>query len=402
MSFSFVPLSSLVDIKGGGTPSKSQPSYWNGAIPWVSVKDFKSSTIDGASSYVTQEGIDNSAASIIPKGSLIIPTRMALGKIAVNTVDLVINQDLKALIIKDEGSIDRDFLFRCIQSKSEEIIAQGKGATVKGITLDVLKNLQIPLPSIETQKQIAAVLEKADQLRKDCQLMEQELNSLAQSVFIDMFGGSVANPKGWPKRALSELVAEKDDIKCGPFGTQLGKSEFTKEGIPLWGIKHVNTGFKRPTIEFVTPEKAKDLSSYSIETGDIVMTRKGNVGNCYIYPEGMPDGVMHSDLLRIRPCKEKVNSQFLQKQFMYSRDVEGQLRLISQGAIMAGINVTKLKSLMLLCPPLQVQEKYSDVLNAINTSKGILDEKVKDANLLFNALMQKAFEGELKLDKTGA
>ena len=397
-----VLLTSIVVIKGGGTPSKSKPEYWNGDIPWVSVKDFKSSSLSGSSDHITQEGIDNSAASLIPKGNLIVPTRMALGKIAVNSVNIAINQDLKALIIKDNKEVDRNYLLRCIESKSEEIIRQGKGATVKGITLDVLKNLEIPLPPIETQKQIAAVLEKADQLRKDCQQMEQELNSLAQSVFIDMFGDPVTNPKGWEKKLLSELVENKGDIKCGPFGTQLSKSEFTTSGIPLWGIRHVNSGFCKPTIEFVSSEKARALQAYSIEPGDIVMTRKGNVGNCFIYPERLVSGVMHSDLLRIRPCNNKVDSSFLQKQFMYSRDIEDQLRLISQGAIMAGINVTKLKSLVILCPPIREQEKYAKALRVIDGQKKTLSKYLEEAGSAFNALMQKAFKGELKLKKQAA
>ncbi|MEZ8857349.1 restriction endonuclease subunit S [Vibrio atlanticus] len=299
-----------------------------------------------------------------------------------------------------EGKLDSKYLFHLVWN--EEFRFLGKHA-MKGaagqqrISTDFLKNLKIPLPPLETQKQIAAVLEKADQLRKDCQQMEQELNNLAQSVFIDMFGDPVTNPKGWDKRPLLELVADKDDIKCGPFGTQLGKSEFTTEGVPLWGIKHVNSGFEKPTVEYVSHEKALDLKAYSIVGGDIVMTRKGNVGNCYIYPDNLQSGIMHSDLLRIRPCNSTVSASFLQKQFMYSKDVEGQLKLISQGAIMAGINVTKLKSLMLLSPPLEEQKEYEKFLSEVETNKITSAHKLSESNNMFNALMQKAFKGELNL-----
>jgi type I restriction enzyme S subunit len=271
------------------------------------------------------------------------------------------------------------------------------GANIKNIRASELAKFQVPLPPLETQKQIATVLEKTDQLRKDCQQMEQELNSLAQSVFIDMFGDPVTNPKGWDKRPLLELVADKDDIKCGPFGTQLGKSEFTTEGVPLWGIKHVNSGFKKPTVEFVSHEKALDLKAYSIVGGDIVMTRKGNVGNCYIYPDNLQSGIMHSDLLRIRPCNSTVSASFLQKQFMYSKDVEGQLKLISQGAIMPGVNVTKLKSLMLLSPPLEEQKKFETFLSEVEANKITLAHKLRESNNMFNSLLQKAFKGELNL-----
>lgn len=297
----------------------------------------------------------------------------------------------------DSSKVCAKFIFFYL-SGNIHILEEGfKGAGLKHISKAYLENILIPLPPITIQNNIVAVLEKADQLRKDCKLLEQELNSLAQSVFIDIFGDPVTNPKGWDKRTLLELVENKDDIKCGPFGTQLGKSEFTTVGVPLWGIKHVNSGFKKTTVEFVSDEKALDLQAYSIVAGDIVMTRKGNVGNCYIYPESLQNGIMHSDLLRIRACNTKICTSFLQKQFMYSRDVEGQLRLISQGAIMAGINVTKLKSLVLLSPPLEVQKKYEQILNEIEIQKSMLVQNLNESTELFNSLTQKAFKGELNL-----
>lgn len=303
-------------------------------------------------------------------------------------------------VIRPLPDIDGNYLFYLIWNENFRFLGKNamKGAVgQQRVPVHFIEKLKIPLPPLETQKQIAAILEKADQLRKDCQQMEQELNSLAQSVFMDMFGNPVTNPKGWKKKQLSELVDVSDDIKCGPFGTQLGKDEFVTSGVPLWGIKHVNTGFKKPTSEFVTEAKFEALKSYSIEAGDIVMTRKGTVGNCYIYPEALEIGVMHSDLLRIRPSLAKVNPHFLQKQFMYSQDIEGQLQVISQGAIMAGINVTKLKFLNVLSPPLKVQEKFAEILKSIGSQLDAVRAKEEQSEFLFEALMQQAFKGELRL-----
>ncbi|WP_158008801.1 restriction endonuclease subunit S [Vibrio splendidus] len=330
------------------------------------------------------------------KGDIIICVRATIGDLNWADKEYCLGRGVAGLRVHDE-KLDSKYLWYFIASIEDELYRNSTGSTFPQINKKVIESLEIPLPPLETQKQIAAVLEEADQLRKDCQQMEQELNSLAQSVFIDMFGDPVTNPKGWDKRPLLELVADKDDIKCGPFGTQLGKSEFTTEGVPLWGIKHVNSGFEKPTVEYVSHEKALDLKAYSIVGGDIVMTRKGNVGNCYIYPDNLQSGIMHSDLLRIRPCSSTVSASFLQKQFMYSKDVEGQLKLISQGAIMAGINVTKLKSLMLLSPPLEEQKEYEKFLSEVETNKITSAHRLSESNNMFNALMQKAFKGELNL-----
>lgn len=96
----FKPLRELVIFRGGGTPSKQIPEYWDGDIPWASVKDFTSTSLFETQDFITQEGIRNSSANLIPKGHVIIPTRMSLGKAAINAVDLAINQDLRALIPK--------------------------------------------------------------------------------------------------------------------------------------------------------------------------------------------------------------------------------------------------------------------------------------------------------------
>ena len=205
MSWPLVKLGDVVDIKGGGTPSKSNPEFWDGDIPWASVKDFKSSSLKETADYITNLGVEKSATNVIPAGNVIVPTRMALGKVAINEVDMAINQDLKALLVNDEKTLSKLYLMRFLESKAAFIDEQGKGATVKGITLDVLRNLEIPLPPLPEQKRIAAILDKADTIRRKRQQAIQLADDFLRAVFLDMFGDPVTNPKGWPKKALKLL-----------------------------------------------------------------------------------------------------------------------------------------------------------------------------------------------------
>ena len=169
--------------------------------------------------------------------------------------------------------------------------------------------------------------------------------------------------KQWKRVPLTEACASPDDIKCGPFGTQLNKDEFREEGVPLWGIKQVNVNFFIPTKEFLEPRTAKRLQQYDLKAGDIVMTRKGTVGNCAVYPEHFETGIMHSDLLRLRVDPFRSDSAFLVHQLHYSPDVARQLSLISGGAIMPGINVGRLKQLEVVMPPLAEQRHIAAVLD---------------------------------------
>lgn len=394
MSWSSVALSTLVDIKGGGTPSKAIPEYWKGSIPWASVKDFKSSDLNGASDYITQEGIDNSATSLIPSGNLIVPTRMALGKIAINSVDIAINQDLKALIIKDESVVDTEYLFRCIQSKSEEIIRQGKGATVKGITVDVLKNLQIPLPPLETQKQIAAVLEKADQLRKDCQQMEQELNSLAQSVFIDMFGDPVTNPKGWDLKPLSSLGEVKGGLQV------TSKRAANPISVPYLRVANVY----RDHLELDEVKEIRvtenELERVLLEKGDILFVEgHGNaneVGRTAVWNNEVAQCVHQNHLIRFRPGAD-VRPEYVSA---FVNSASGRRQLLKMSKTTSGLNTLStlnIKSIQVLVPPLLEQDDFLAFLASCKAQQVVNNQLSVELEQNFNALMQKAFEGELNL-----
>jgi type I restriction enzyme S subunit len=181
----FNSLGDLVNIKGGGTPSKNVEDYWNGIIPWASVKDFKSRTITTTSDKITELGVANSATNIIPKGTIIIPTRMALGKVAISMADMAINQDLKALFINDPKKINRDYLQFFLESKAAYIDSHGKGATVKGITLDFLKGIMVPIPSIESQKKFSNIKTITLNMINKCDSVSANdfFNSLSQKAF---------------------------------------------------------------------------------------------------------------------------------------------------------------------------------------------------------------------------
>lgn len=258
-----------------------------------------------------------------------------------------------------------------------------------------LKRIKIPLPPLESQKKIATILDKADELSQNDKKILEKYDQLAQSVFLEMFGDPVKNEKEWGIAHLFEICDTKNDIKCGPFGTQLQKDEYKSEGVPLWGITQINSNFKFPTTEFLDSLKAKSLNEYSIEPLDIVMSRKGNVGKCAIYPRNFTPGIMHSDVLRVRCNKERINPIFLSGQFKWSRLLNTQINNVSTGAIMAGINVTKLKNITIQVPPLSLQNSFAGILEHIENQKHFTQISIQKSEELFQSLLQRAFKGEL-------
>ncbi len=150
----------LERMEGGGTPSKEKPEYWNGSIPWASVKDVVTHNSKDTQDHISELGLNYSSSRLVKKGTLIVPTRMALGHAVVFDVDVAINQDLKALYPKK--TLLNDYLFHWFKSKKSFIERLGSGSTVSGIQQNELKNIKFLLPSLPEQNRIVAVLETWD------------------------------------------------------------------------------------------------------------------------------------------------------------------------------------------------------------------------------------------------
>ena len=213
------------------------------------------------------------------------------------------------------------------------------------------KEVNIEYPDSDKQQKIVEVLDKISRVIEERKLELQQLDELIKARFVELFG-DMADPRcKWDKCKLIDACADSNDIKCGPFGTQLGKDEYTDSGVEVWEIPQINSEFKTMTMHFVTKEKAQNLEQYSIRPGDIAMSRKGNVGRCAVFPESFEEGIIHSDVLRIRVDGSRVAPEFMMRQLHYSGDIQHQIELVSSGAIMAGINVTKLKDIFVYVPP---------------------------------------------------
>lgn len=167
----------LLDIVGGGTPSRRIPEYYQGNIPWFTVKDMKTLKPSDSEEHISDVAVAQSAAQVIPANTLIVATRIGLGKAIRPTVPCAINQDLKALIVG--SGMDSDFLLYWIMANEKVIQGLGSGTTVSGIRLDTLRKLPLQLPPSAEQARIA---EKLEELMSDLDSAEQALKSASQKI----------------------------------------------------------------------------------------------------------------------------------------------------------------------------------------------------------------------------
>ena len=267
---------------------------------------------------------------------------------------------------------------------------------ISNLDLNQAKDLRIPLPSMEEQRRIAAILDKADALRQKRRLALQKLDSLTQSLFLDMFGDPVRNPKGWTIGTIADLVSDpKRDVRCGPFGTQLKVAEITSQGVPLFGIETaVRDEFDSNVKKFVTERKALELKAFEARPGDVLVTRMGTIGRACVVPEHFPISRFSYHLFRIRPDVRKCLPEFLAATISKSGIFMRQLREQAHGAIMDGLSTQDLRSVKFPIPAIERQAEFVRQVKATDRLRQRLESKPLVSDI-FACLQHRAFRGEL-------
>jgi type I restriction enzyme S subunit len=188
-------LGDVCNVIGGGTPSKGNSKFYDGDIYWATVRDMKSETIKETEYKITKDAVKNSSTNIIPKGNVIIATRVGLGKVCLIENDTAINQDLRGIVPINPEKLSVDFLYRWFKSIAQKIVEEGTGATVQGVKLPFIKSLTIHLPAIKTQQ---VIVKKLDSLSAETKRLEaiyrrkiEDLEELKKSVLQKAFKGEL-------------------------------------------------------------------------------------------------------------------------------------------------------------------------------------------------------------------
>ena len=336
----------------------------------------------------------------IKSQDLIISCAGTIGKVAIIPDDAkpgVINQALMR-IRPNQNVILPQYLKYYLESPvaKREIFGQVAGTALKNLAaISEIKKSKIPLPPLEEQKRIVAILDKADTIRRKRKEAIALTEELLRSTFLDMFGDIKGN--NWELRKVENIIAKhKGSIRTGPFGSQLLHSEFVDEGIAVLGIDNaVKNEFQWAKPRFITEEKYASLKRYTVKPNDVTITIMGTCGRCAIVPEDIPTAINTKHLCCITLDKDKCLPEFLHSYFLIHPEARKYLKKSAKGAIMEGLNMTIIKNLPVPLIPISLQKKYQlihqkhfDLRNKINSLNN------EDENL-FNSLLQKAFRGEL-------
>jgi type I restriction enzyme S subunit len=402
-------LSEQVDkLIGGGTPSKNNPEYWNGNIPWASVKDITGSCLSSTQDYITELGLKNSSSNLIPANTVIIATRMAVGRVARFLVDVAINQDLRAIFPK--SGLDTDFLFYWMQSKEPSLQSVATGTTVKGIRQEIIKNLAMALPPLPEQRRIAEILTSVDEAIAATQAVIDQTRKVKQGVLQQLLTKGIGHnrfkhtkigeiPESWDVTKLVDLLAPvPTPMRSGPFGSALKKAELVSSGIPFLGIDNIHIEhFVNKYRRFVSPQKASELARFLVREGDVIITIMGTVGRSCVVPAGIGSALSSKHLWSMSFDPKKCLPSLICWQLNYAPWVLKEFARASQGGIMGAINSKVLKELLLPIPKIVEQQEIDKILSSFNADIYQKEIELNRLKMIKNALMSDLLTGRKRV-----
>lgn len=353
--------------------------------------------VDDGFVYVTDQKAASLAKNLARPGDLIFTQRGTLGQVAVippaaRFPRYVVSQSQMKISV-DPKVADAAFVwhyFRSPQAQSR-LLKHALATGVPHINLGILKRLTLPLPRLPEQRRIAALLDKADAIRRKRQQAIRLADDLLRSAFLDMFGDPVTNPKGWPACRLADVAVIVSGVTKG---RKLDRGRIIS--VPYMRVANVQDGHL--VLDDVKEIEAlpEEVTRYCLEPGDVLLTEGGDpdkLGRGAVW-RGQVDPCIHQNhIFRVRPNKTKVLAEFLSRQIGSARGKRYFLRAAKQTTGIASINMTQLSAFPVLLPPLDAQERFGRLTRGSEALKARLAMRASTVGDLFEALVQRAFLG---------
>lgn len=402
ISWTVTQLSNLLDkIVGGGTPSKAVAAYFMGAVPFMTVKDMKSRFITETVDHISEDAVASSSTIKIPPDTLVVATRMSLGKIARTSVEVAINQDLKALF--PSQGINKTYLEYFWRLKSEVIQSKGTGTTVKGIRIEDIKSLEAILAPENEQRRIADkidnILTRVDTLNDRLARIIPLLKRFRQSVLAAATSGRLTEAwrvensyaEKWPQVSLCEVA------KDFSYGSSAKSSKIGK--IPVLRMGNIQNG-DLDWRDLVYTSDLNEIEKYRLIYGDVLFNRTNSpelVGKSAIY-KGERDAIYAGYLIRIK-CSERLNPIFLNYCLGGPLGRDYCWKVKSDGVSQSNINAKKIAAFEFELPLVEEQAEIVRRVEILFAYADRLEARLQSARTaadrLTPALLAKAFRGEL-------
>lgn len=378
----------------GSTPSRGQIEryYQGGDIPWVKSGELREGLITSTEEHVTQAALRETSVRLVPAGAILLAMYGAtVGRLAILGIDATTNQAV-CHIVPDPKAADTRYLYHAIANQVPAIIAMGVGGAQPNINQGLIKDLTVPLPALSEQRRIAAILDQADALRAKRREALAQLDSLTQSIFIEMFGDPIQNPKDWETARLGEKT-----IKMGSGSTPTGGDAAYKEvGISLIRSLNIHDGkFVYRNLAFIDNQQASKLANVKVELGDVLLNITGaSVARVCLAPKDVLPARVNQHVMIIRP-KPDINNTYLARMLLNPAMKNKLLQIGGAGATREAITKAQAEELLVPCPPIKIQQEFANLVACVDQIRAKQLTALSSLNDMFASLQHRAFRGEL-------
>lgn len=326
----------------------------------------------------------NSPIRIAEPNDILISVRAPIGAINIADRQCCIGRGLAA--IRGANSVSNRFLYFFLTASKNTLISQGTGSTFKSIGKDALKNLQMPVFNLNEQERIvseldllAGIIDKQKQQLKD-------LDTLAKSIFYDMFGNPVDNEKGWKTCRLESIIQVKGRVGWKGYK----KEDLRDSGALAIGGGHLTNSGEIDLSEpvYLSMEKYEESPEIMIETGDLILVQRGTIGKVGLVRTDIGQATINPCVLILRP--KTINNVYALHFFLNS-NMQEHLKTLIRGVAQPMITQQQVNSLCVPIPPSEQQEVFAQRVQAIESQKQSINRSIAESQKLFDYTMDKYF-----------
>lgn len=375
-------LGEVCTIVSGSTPKTSVTSYWDGNIKWITPAELNEDTfyIMDSVRHITEEGKEKTGLSYLSTGTVILSSRAPIGKTAIAGCEMCCNQGFKNLICSD--AIYNEYLYFFLKSKTDYLNSLGRGATFKEISKSIVESIEIPLPEVNQQKEIAEKFKKLEQLISLRKQQLAKLDELVKARFVEMFGvvhNSVLYPYV-PVKSFTSVVSGGTPNR--------NVSEFWNNGSIRWvKTTELQNNVICNTDEKITQAGLDNSSAKIIPPNTVLIAMYGQGKTRGMTGYTSIECATNQACACILPC-EQFNQNYLWRYMILSYD---KLRDMAKGGNQPNLNIGIIKNFPVLKPPIELQNDFAAFVERVDQQKQTVQQSLEKLELMKKALLQEYF-----------
>ncbi len=373
-----IKMADAFELQMGKTPSRNNPDYWDGTETWVSIGDMGVSKYIGTSKeQISKKAVSDTGIKLLPQETVIMSFKLSVGKVAITSKPLFTNEAIMSFTPKKGFSFLADYIYYYLKGYKWD----GTNRAVMGITLNKASISQgvFSYPSLSEQKRIVAELDLlTDVIDKQKQQLK-ELDTLAQSIFYDMFGDPVENDRGWKTDALSNVAPQKQYDGVVPS---------YRGHYWLLNLDMVEQQTGRVIERILLPSSEIGSSITTFDTSNVLYSKLRPYLNKVVIPDAI--GYATSELVPLKPNPKVLGRVFL-AYLLRSKSFVDYISVKVAGAKMPRVSMDVLRAFAVILPSIALQQSFAMKIEAIEKQKENINQSIAQTQKLFDYTMDKYF-----------